>query len=192
MPSLMKDRYRPVFCEPNFYLRNQNLFSEWLELFKDFTPVEKIQGWVVALSLLRRPDDWFGGFRKVAVIHEDFDHPLRLNELNFKIPSKLKSDMNLFTLINHVYIKPLPDPCLRSLVRVTNQSYPLEIVHHVPSPRELLSYQLRGKRIISYNQDFKTWPSTLYHGRDFLSFIIHDFHRPKTMRGSLAFTGALI
>jgi hypothetical protein len=181
MLRIVKDRYRPVFCTDAFYLQNQKLFSEWNQLFNKLNSTEKALAWVIALSLLRRPEDWFGGLRKhpfVKLNETSKQHPLILNDLqttnsSLQIPHKLKG-FNLFQVANEVKIKAVPDSALRSLACMTDQIYPLQILKYVPSPAELLQFQLEDKRIISFNEDFESWSTTLYHGRDFLSFMIHD------------------
>ncbi len=181
MIRITKDRYRPVFCSDSFYIQNQKLFSEWNQLFNQLSSTEKAHAWVIALSLLRRPDDWFGGLRKLPFVNlktNSFSHSLKLKDLLtetccLNIPNKFK-DFDLFQVANEIKIKAVPDSALRSLARLANQTYPLQIINYVPTPSEILEIQLDDKRIISFNEDYKTWPNTLYHGRDFLSFMIHD------------------
>lgn len=201
MLRISKDRYRPIFCSNLFYFEHQNLFSEWNQLFVNLSSSEKVQAWTLALSLLRRSDDWFGGYRKQFFIYSNdvsFSHPLQLKQLNtnhspLQIPRSLQ-DLNLFQIINQIRIKAIPETALRALTCLTNQKYPIEVVNRIPTPLELLHFQLNSRRVISFNQSFQTWPSTLYHGRDFLSFIIHDlihadhfFASPENRAGQLGF-----
>jgi hypothetical protein len=178
MLGIVKDRYRPIFCSDLFYLQNENIFAEWNQQFKKLSSTEKVQAWTVALSLLRRPQDWYGGRRKQPFTSKNHSHPILLRDLAkglspIQIPSPLQ-DLNLFEVMNQVYIKAIPESALRSLTFLTDQTYPLQIIQHVPTPKELLQFQLSQKRVISFNEDFSSWSTTLYHGRDFLSFIIHD------------------
>lgn len=181
MLRIVKDRYRPVFCSDQFYSDNQSLFTEWKHLFSSLSSIEKTQAWVIALSLLRRPEDWFGGLRKSPLVQfnaSSAGHSLTLKDLqtkysNLHIPTKL-SDFNLYQVANEVKIKAVPDAALRSLACLTNQIYPIQILNYVPTPAELLNFQLQDKRILTFNEELTEWPSTLYHGRDFLSFMIHD------------------
>lgn len=202
MLRIIKDRYRPLFCSSDFYSENKFVFDQWNQLFKNLSSIEKIQAWVVALSLLRRPTDWYGGLRKQKRMDPSCEkhlrHPITLQQLvvqnsNLAIPFSLQN-FNLFQVINEVYIKAIPETALRALTFFTNQTYPLEIVQYVPTPQELLTFQLQGKRIISFNENIDSWTHTLYHGRDFLSFIIHDlihadhfFSNPNHRAGQLGF-----
>ena len=195
-----KDQYRPLFCEASFYRAHQELFVQWNHLFRNLTSVEKVQAWVCALSLLRRPEDWFGGRRKnpLRIASKNLLHPLQLNQITnlsaICIPPKLDPNLNLFDFLNQVLIKALPESCMRSLVQMSDQTYPLVVLQTVPTPQQLLKFQLKNERVISFHENFETWPNSVYHGRDFLSFIIHDlihadhfFALPQYRCGQLGF-----
>jgi hypothetical protein len=193
-----KDRYRPIFCSPDYYLQNLLLFEKCKIQFQNLAQTEKVQAWVTLMSLLRRPEDWFGGLRKTPLTSSKLQHTYSLKNLLQKThliwPKNLNPEINLLTFLNEVKIKALPDSCLISLIKLTHQDDPLQIIFEVPKPLELLNYQLQGKRIISFNEDVSTWPTTLYHGRDFLSFMIHDlihanhfFSSPENRHGQLGF-----
>lgn len=201
MLRIIKDRYRPLFCSEAFYLQNQKVFSEWYPLFKNLSSTEKVQAWALGLSLLRRPRDWFGGLRKYPFIESGSTlsaQPLLLKDLltascDLEITARFR-ELSFTEFLNCVQIKAIPETALRSLTFLMDQRYPLEVLYHVPTPQELLQIQIQGKRIISFNEDFKTWPGTLYHGRDFLSFMIHDlihanhfFSTPEHRAGQLGF-----
>jgi hypothetical protein len=184
-----KDRYRIRFCDESFYLRNQETFLLWKSLFSELNPVEKLTAWVVGLSTLRRPD-WYQGKRCLATFPETsvtallkssqapFRHPLTLAMLfqntSVAIPKKLDPSLDLYQFIKLHNIKALPKVALKSLYRVAEGLYPVVITRHVPSPAELLTLQLSGQRIISVNEDTDTWATTLYSGRDYLGFLLHD------------------
>ncbi len=171
-----KDRYRPLFCTVDFYTQNQAVFKLWKQRFQGFTPTEKLKAWTVALSCLRRPDDWYGGLRKDSFAHTESQSTISFAQIFIdtpvRVPSKLPSNLLLDEALRTLKIKPLPDSCLRSLYYLN--IYPLSLLGHIPSPRELLDYQLRGQRIITFNEDFESWPASVSNERDFLSFIIHD------------------
>ncbi len=195
-----KDRYRPLFCNSEFYLKNQEQFGRWKLLFKDLTIEQKVISWICGLSLLRRPKDWYGGKRLMTFVPSSVDknHPLSLSELTkntiIEIPMKLDSQMNLFELANSIRIKALPEGSLRALTKCGSPDFNVEMIYSIPTALELLTYQLNGKRVVSFNEDFLIWPTTLYHGRDFLSFMIHDLihsdhflNQPMNRLGQLGF-----
>lgn len=195
-----KDRYRKVYCDQNFYIRNLNLFLMWKTKFQNLSNVEKVQAWVVALSCLRRPNDWYGGKRQKTFLPETypFQHTLSIFELfkdtPVKIPPKINAGTNLIDFINVCKIKAFPESCNRSLCFISNQKYPLIITEKNPAPYELLQIQISGQRVISLNEDCESWLVNNYSGRDFLGFIMHDlihadhfFRDPKHRDGQLGF-----
>ena len=195
-----KDRYRKVFCDQEFYIYNQSLFKMWKTRFCNLTNVEKVQAWVVALSCLRRPEDWYGGKRLQTFLGDtlNYRHSLNLEQVfagtPVKIPPKLSAQTNLIDFINVCKIKAVPEACNRSLSFIANNYYPLRISEIVPTPKELLQLQLSGSRIITLNEDCELWPTNYYSGRDFLGFIMHDlihadhfFLDPEHRDGQLGF-----
>lgn len=173
-----KDKYRPRFCNSEFYSENQPIFQMWKTLFKDLSDVEKVQAWVFALSCLRRPQDWFGGLRSNPFDLSETRSSLLvcpiLESARIKIPQKIQFDLTLKAALNFCRIKPLPESALRSLYKLTDPNYPIKILNYVPTPFELLNQQTEGYRIITFNEDYETWPTQIHGERDFLSFILHD------------------
>lgn len=175
-----KDKYRPRFCASEFYSEYQSIFNMWKTSFNELSDVEKVQAWVFALACLRRPKDWFGGFR-LKPFELEQNLPFNsltidsiLNPANIKIPAKLKPNLTIKAALNVCRIKPLPEAALRSLYRLTDSNYSVKILNYVPTPYELLNVQTNGYRVISFNEDHKMWPIEFYGERDFLSFILHD------------------
>ena len=198
--KIHKDRYRKVFCDQEFYICNQPLIKMWKTRFRNLTNVEKVQAWVIALSCLRRPDDWYGGKRLQTFLGDtqNYRHSLNIAQLfsgtPVRIPPKLDSETNLTDFINVCKIKAVPESCNRSLSFIANNYYPLLISEIIPTPKELLQLQISGKRVITLNEDCELWPTNYYSGRDFLGFIMHDlihadhfFLDPEHRDGQLGF-----
>ncbi len=194
-----KDRYRIQFCDENFYHEHQALFKMWKTRFQKLSDVEKLQAWVLSLSCLRRPQDWFGGKRQTPFRDDaPFTNSLSLQELfqntPVLIPKKINPQLNIFDFINNYKVKALPEACFRSLCYMVDKLYPLKITRGETPPLELLRIQLNGERIVALNEDYETWPYTLYANRDFLGFTLHDlihadhfFHEPKHRNGQMGF-----
>lgn len=195
-----KDRYRTIFCDRDFYLQNQDTFALWKTRFQSFTDVEKALAWTLALCCLRRPNDWFGGYRPQPISTDTnlHQHPLTLEDLfantSIKIPKKVSRKLNIVDALNTLQIKAVPESCFRSLIYTCTGRYPLWVTQAVPTPEELLHLQIEGRRVLSYNEDFTVWPDTLYADRDFLGFVLHDlihadhfFHDPIHRDGQLGF-----
>lgn len=195
-----KDRYRHVFCDYDFYSSHQNLFKMWKSRFQNLSDVDKVAAWVAALGCLRRPQDWFGGFRKekFLISTNAHQHPLNISDIfdetPVQIPLQISSKMNLTDFLNQVRIKAFPESCHRSLCYMISRRYPLDVVRHIPTPAELLKIQTSGRRIISLNENVEDWPEQKYSGRDHLGFLMHDlihadhfFYEPKHQIGQLGF-----
>lgn len=200
---LKKDRYRPRFCQPSFYETNQFLFTHWKNIFQNLSLTEKVQAWVIALTCLRRPTDWFGGIRtKPLKLKQDQfainPHSLTVSELfnntTIRTPKKISESWCLRQLLASVLIKPLPETCLHPLFQMSDPHFPLEIISFVPTPLELLNLQIQGRRVITFHENFESWPNDINNDRDFLSFIIHDlihadhfFKSTQQRQGQLGF-----
>ncbi|MGZ3692156.1 MAG: hypothetical protein ACXVAX_11680 [Pseudobdellovibrio sp.] len=194
-----KDRYRILFCHENFYSDYQSLFKMWKTRFAHLSDVEKLQAWTLCLSCLRRPQDWFGGKSQAPLVAENhFKNSLTLQELfensPILIPKKINPTMNVFEFINNYKVKALPEACFRSLCYMVDNRYPLKMTQGEVTPFELLKIQLNGERVVALNEDYETWPHTLYANRDFLGFILHDlihadhfFREPKHRNGQIGF-----
>ena len=178
-----KDRYRIRFCDESFYSAHLPCFRMWKSLFSPLSNVEKLTAWVVGLSILRR-SDWYQGRVKSErcqppeMVPASAKHPLTLALLfqntPIKLPRSLDPQTDLYEFISFHKIKALPESALPSLAAIANLTYPVIITAEVPTPVELLTLQISGQRIISLNENTDEWPTTLYSGRDFLGFLIHD------------------
>lgn len=203
MQQKNKDRFRTRFCPVDYYAAHQQSFALWKSQLSTATAVEKVQCWVILLACLRRPDDWFGGLRPKNILSSE---PLaQVHKPHFKIaelmvhtpiqwPIKISARLSLPEFLSCVRIKALPESVFRSLCALSTGQYPLILSTDVPSPAEILNMQLQGKRVLSYNEDYATWPETLYNGRDFLGFVIHDlihadhfFRESQHRNGQLGF-----
>lgn len=197
-----KDRYRIQFCDQNFYITNQNTFKMWKSRFFELNDVEKLLAWVVGLSCLRRPEDWFGGKRQISLtvdnskkssafsvtLHEVFENS------GVHLPSKVPGELNLFDFLNNYRIKALPESAARTLCCFAAGLYPLQIITGEMEPEELLKLQISGRRVVALNENFERWPFETYAKRDFLGFVIHDLihadhflKSPEHRNGQLGF-----
>jgi hypothetical protein len=174
-----KDRYRIQFCNENFYLKHLNTFKMWKSLFRDLSPVDKLQAWVLGLSCLRRPTDWYGGPRPLSIrAGFSYTHALTISDLfsgtEIRRPSKISSSLNIFDFLNSYRVKALPETCFRSLCFIVDDHYPLDLVDGEVQPLELLKIQISGRRVVALNERVEEWAGSLYAGRDYLGFILHD------------------
>lgn len=195
-----KDIYRPAFCSSQFYQNHLHQFSlihhhiQHLELFKQITV------WILACSCLRRPQTWYAGNRTTALFSEssrDFTPFLLYQlfiELSLSWPSQLSPTITLEEFCATVRIAPLPLSALNGLYHFYSGSYQLQILNYEPQPLELLQLQMTGKRVLTFENDFKKWPTLKYGERDVLSFWLHDLihaehflSHPQNHRGQIGF-----
>ena len=187
----IRDRYKPLFCDQNFYELNQKNFATLATKFVtcDFQmPVkpddyEKFILNTLFLSLLRRPNDWFGGFRKTKSEspNENADSFLSRFQmkpfadiLKIRWPKTICNEISVLEFLNSVKIKSIPDSVFWSLNFVTNNKKLFHITKQAPTPYELLTFQARGQRVLTFDDDYRQWPQLNYHHRDVLSFWLHD------------------
>ena len=193
-----KDRYRIQFCNENFYVNHLNTFKMWKSLFHDLSPVDKLQAWVLGLSCLRRPTDWYGGPRALPIRSSEvsYQHALTVGQLfegtSVRLPLKVSSSMNVFDFLNSYRVKALPETCYRSLCFIVDGKYPLDLVDGEVTPLDLLKIQISGRRVVALNERVDEWAGALYAGRDYLGFILHDLiHADNFFSSSLYHAGQL-
>ena len=97
----IRDRYKPLFCDQNFYEINQKKFAMLAtKIVADETQMpdryEKFILSTLFLSLLRRPHDWFGGFRKKNLVPSDETPISFLSSLTFRLIVFFTSLLNKF------------------------------------------------------------------------------------------------
>ena len=207
-----KDSFKPLFCKIEFYQNNTHNFetiNSFISSETHLSTQQKIILWIVLLSLLRRPHDWFGGItaqkrlstenfikneKNLSTTRQDFSFFEITQKCQIEWPQKLDNSISFFDFINIIKIKPLPEIALQSLVNIFTHAYPIEVLNYEPSPFELLEIQTQSYRIITFDPDFTKWSETLYGHRDPLSFWLHDcihaehfFSHPEQMQMQIGF-----
>lgn len=197
----MKDSFKPLFCASSFYTDYQDSFriidEAVVKLRWDKT--SEVMLWAVLLCLLRRPQDWFGGVcpslpqaeSNATVSFLPFE---LIQKLNIDWPKKLPVDISFAEFLRSVKIKPLPAVVHRAMYFIFTKKYPITVLEYEPSPSELLQIQCEGRRIISFKNDYRNWPTQLFGKRDPLSFWLHDcihaehyFSQPEHFISQLGF-----
>lgn len=85
-----------------------------------------------------------------------------------------------------------------ALVGLHLGTHPGEVVHHLPTTREMLAIQAKGRRFISLLEDAELPEGAHPYHHDGLSFAIHDlchldkFANPLHFRGQVGFFAALV
>ncbi len=194
-----KDSFKPLFCNSVFYMNNQVhfqwIFHQVLDLNK--YEIQKVILWCILLTIMRRPGDWYGGSHLgldsktldldlSSKLNTDQIQKLKAIELSLKTPFEMISTLELgwpkslnpkiswSLFIQHVKIKPLPDRVTKALNSIFHDQYPVHVLSYEPTPLELLAFQAKGIRVITFQEPFTEWPTLLYGLRDPLSFWLHD------------------
>jgi len=85
----------------------------------------------------------------------------------------LDQKLSVYQFLNRVRFRGIPDSARMALLAWLNHQYPLILMFHVPSAAEVFELQKQGGRCTTF---FKQAPelTELHHGRDAISFIVHD------------------
>lgn len=177
--KVAKDKFKPLFCGKDFYIQHQNEFQLILDYTESLDAKCKTTVFTIALCCLRRKTDWFGGIsspprKSNQHIHIEFPLFQLFQQLKICWPTKLAADISLYDFLSVAKIKPLPEAALSGLFHYFAGDYNLEILNYEPTPRQVLDFQIQNKRILTFDDQPKTWIHKKYGERDTLSFILHD------------------
>jgi hypothetical protein len=114
--------------------------------------------------------------------------------LNPRQQTRLQGCQTLPDLLCHFHLKGVPLDCQEGLLGWIEGRYPLDLRLDIPSAREMLDHQCRGRRFVS----FRAEPGLLFQriGRHAgtLAFALHDFEHahkffanPTLTRGQIRF-----
>lgn len=186
----IRDRYKPLFCTQDFYEKNQNHFAKLAtEIVADENiKPDRFEKFIVStliLSLLRRPENWFGGFRKdpldkpaVTTTDNRFLRSVKMKRftdaLQIKWSTNVIDTVSVYEFLSSVKIKAIPEKVFWSLHFLSKNKNLFLISTNTPSPYDLLKIQARGQRVITFEENFLLWNQLIYEHRDVLSFWLHD------------------
>ncbi len=178
--SSRKDRFRPHFCDSQFYHQHQSNFEIIKSEIISFDQITQITIWTISLCCLRRPRSWFNGYSPEPVIKieeilsNQFSIYNLFQKINISWPKKIPQNIELNNFLKAVRIVPLPEIVHLAFLKFFQNKYPLEILCYEPTSKQLLQFQIEGRRVLTFNNDFLSWPTLRYGERDPLSFWIHD------------------
>lgn len=197
----MKDSFKPLFCASSFYTNYQDSFRI-IDLAihnLQWDKTSEVMLWASLLSMLRRPNDWFGGVNlSITETMSDSESNFSFYELTRKLeiswPKKLSKTISFSEFLRKVKIKPLPEVAQKAMYFIFTKKYPITVLDYEPTPNELLHIQCEGRRIISFKNDYQNWPRQTFGQRDPLSFWLHDcihaehyFSQPEHFLSQLGF-----
>ncbi|MBC7538888.1 MAG: hypothetical protein H7281_08705 [Bacteriovorax sp.] len=106
---------------------------------------------------------------------------------------KLKG-LTTFDLFSYFNLKAIPESINKTIIHWLKGIWSIEMLEHIPSPRELLRLQVKNTRCITVITDPLAIDSLVLDCRDPLSFVLHDlmhadqfFSQIESQKGQLGF-----
>lgn len=107
--------------------------------------------------------------------------------------SKLQ-DLCAKDLFAHFNLKGIPLAVNRTILKWAEGLWNIEVLAHIPSPRELLRMQVKNTRCITLTINHNEIDQLVLSSRDPLSFVLHDLHhadqffnQDESLKGQLGF-----
>jgi hypothetical protein len=185
--KIKKDKFRPLFCGKDFYLKHQIEFSALQKISENLSEKNRLIIYTITLCCLRRKSDWYAGIlkknRKSDAVNKaspstaydlDFEIYTLFTQLQISWPVSLPKNISITDFLANIKIKAIPEAALSGLFHFYCGDYDLKILCYEPAPQEILKLQIQNQRVITFEADYTVWPDKKYGERDFLSFVLHD------------------
>ncbi len=188
--SSRKGRYRKQLVVAGFFEKFANSFSlVFNELWKFKEEKHLNEGEFVGYGLMTmlacRRKDAFQKFtpqkqneikidRKKSFGMADFFEVLKKHDISLDESfESFYREMSLEECLSSVRFRGIPDSARLSLLQWVRNDYPLQLLGYIPNVDEVFAMQLLGKRCVTF---FMQADELLldHHGRDALSFVVHD------------------
>ncbi|MBC7428973.1 MAG: hypothetical protein H7336_10200 [Bacteriovorax sp.] len=103
-------------------------------------------------------------------------------------------DVSIYDLFKFYNLKGIPQAVNRTMTNWGLGFWKIELLTHIPSPRELLRMQVQNTRCITLTTDHNEIDKLVLSARDPLSFVLHDLHhadhffnQDDSLKGQLGF-----
>lgn len=97
-------------------------------------------------------------------------------------------------LFHHYNLKGIPLAVNRTILNWANGAWNIQLLNHIPNPRELLRMQVKNTRCITLTTNHDEIDRLVLSSRDPLSFVLHDLHhadhffnQDESLKGQLGF-----
>ncbi|MDD4974050.1 MAG: hypothetical protein PHY93_06845 [Bacteriovorax sp.] len=165
------------------------------------SPQEFITLYLLLFLRIKHPKNWIQKKSK-SLINENENENFGPELLSY-IPEsfalndwekeKLKG-VTAFTLFSLYNLKAIPESINRTMIHWFLGYWSIEMLEHIPTPRELLRLQVKNTRCITVITDPNEIDSFVLETRDPLSFVLHDlmhadqfFSQIESQKGQLGF-----
>lgn len=159
-------------------------------------PFELCTLYILLFLRIRHPKNWLQKKTNFTPLQSEkllLDIIPESFELNDWEKEKLK-DLCAKDLFSYYNLKGIPQAVNRTINNWANGDWSIELLTHIPSPRELLRMQVRNTRCITLTVNHDEIDRLVLSSRDPLSFVLHDLHhadhffiQEESLKGQLGF-----
>jgi hypothetical protein len=153
--------------------------------------------YILLFLRIKHPKNWLQKNSKTLIQNNEGGELLNLIPKSFELNSweieKLKG-LTISTLFNSFHLKAIPQSINRTMLQWLEGHWSIEMLEHIPGPRELLRLQVKNTRCITIITDPLKIDSLVLETRDPLSFVLHDlmhaeqfFSQIESQKGQLGF-----
>jgi hypothetical protein len=165
------------------------------------TAAEFTAVYILTVLAHRLPGTWLGSKRSEKLT-PDHALPMLLSELNIPLEENIKKRISSFSTVGELFqnfaFKSTPLTVNRSVLNWSRGEYGLELMFRIPSPREVLNQQKKGRRCVTVILEKERAKKFILGERDALGFSMHDlihadhfYHNNQCYQGQLGFYGLL-
>lgn len=162
----------------------------------DIKPYELCTLYILLFLRIRHPLNWlqktqkFNPRKNEKLLLDIIPSSYQLSEWE---KEKLK-DVCVKDLFHFFNLKGIPKAVNRTMLNWARGDWNIELLTHIPSPRELLQMQVRNTRCITLTVKHDEIDRLVLSSRDPLSFVLHDLHHAdhffnqnESQKGQLGF-----
>jgi hypothetical protein len=163
----------------------------------NLTPQNFTTLYILLFLRIKHPKNWLQQNSKTLIQNNSGTELLNLIPESFELNSweieKLRG-LTVSTLFSSFHLKAIPQSINRTMLQWLDGLWNIEMLEHIPGPRELLRLQVKNTRCITVITDPLNVDSLVLESRDPLSFVLHDlmhaeqfFSQVESQKGQLGF-----
>jgi hypothetical protein len=197
----MKNRsgsYKKVLIAEGLLGPNRQTLIKNIDLITNLplAPFELCTLYILLFLRIRHPKNWlqkktnFNPIQSEKLLLDIIPHEFNLTDWEKeKLTNLCAKD-----LFSHYNLKGIPLAVNRTILNWACGDWNIELLTHIPSPRELLRMQVKNTRCITLTTNHDEIDRLVLSSRDPLSFVLHDLHhadhffnQDESLKGQLGF-----
>lgn len=197
----MKNRsgsYKKVLIAEGLLGPNRQTLIKNIDLITNLplAPFELCTLYILLFLRIRHPKNWlqkktnFTPLQSEKLLLDIIPHEFNLTDWEKeKLTNLCAKD-----LFAHYNLKGIPLAVNRTILNWAKGDWNIELLTHIPSPRELLRMQVKNTRCITLTTNHDEIDRLVLSSRDPLSFVLHDLHhadhffnQDESLKGQLGF-----